>query len=735
MSDYPQPQRVDQLDKDALLDSLITEALARDEIRPVIGPRGVTEQALRTEGRSQAATVFLAAEPEENAWRTAVDAAANLFVSSNPVRDLVWALIIVPVVQFVLLGWLVLSAAKVAVVPMLLVLAGIAVVGAAIGGVNLSRALRPDGDGRRKGESWSVVGMVAGVVELGWLAYAWIGWSWWLVPVGFGAFVVLAIMCIPAADVFPSEHDRAKQAKAAETFRAWKGALLEKGLLPALRTFINVRETAGDYSTTLTVRATPGLKSADYVLTHVSTPASERLVRLVDSVAGGSFALAGPRGAGKTNLLRAYCGGQYRDENRGPDLAVFTSAPVEYQPEQFVLHLFTKTCQAAIAYARQAVPDVMPGAGTRLVRKVRSPFADDGRPRPGQFSDLVATAEECLSLIRYVRTYSTEATVKGGAKVFEVAGKAGLSMAGRALTYPELVDRFREFLADAVAVLEAEAKSSGREPGRVVIGIDELDRIGAGDPARRLLNEIKAIFDVRGCYYLVSVSTEAQHDFELSGIGLRSTFDSSFDEVVRVDHLNFENAKVLLRRHVIGLSEQFLALAYVFSGGLARQLVRTVRTIVELADDHIGQGLRPLAEAVAEAELVRACHATVDALITVPDRADVTELVRALDDRAGAKDLAYCERLLASYTGESAVVVDLRDAVAARVCFLATVIEVFDENLTRERMLGRNFDLLARARRYAGNNPATALALLADIREQWGLSAWSGRPAPAPRPA
>jgi hypothetical protein len=85
-------------------------------------------------------------------------------------------------------------------------------------------------------------------------------------------------------------------------------------------------------------------------------------------------------------------------------------------------------------------------------------------------------------------------------------------MAGRAPTYPEVVNDFRTF----VQALD-----------RVVIAIDEIDRIGAGEQARRFLSELKAIFDIPGCYYLVSVSTEAQHDFELSGMGLRSVFDSS----------------------------------------------------------------------------------------------------------------------------------------------------------------------------------------------------------------
>ncbi|HEX4701102.1 MAG TPA: hypothetical protein VH352_03150 [Pseudonocardiaceae bacterium] len=718
MTDYPQPQRVDLLDKDALLDSLITEAVARPEIREVINRHTVTEDALRADAVDQSAIVFLAGDSEEQAWREATDKARAV---SFPITSKILAFLLLPAAQYVVLTRLVLQASKVGGVPQLVVLIATAVAALAIGAAVLRARVRA-AEPTDVGVGWVVIGIFAWVIDVVWLVVLLAGRSSWLIPVSaLGIFLIL-LAFLPFGLVIPSEAQRADFQKPAETFAIWQNVLLETGLLPVLRTFINVQET-DDYATVLTVRATPGLKSPDYLLTHVPTPASRRLVRLIDSVAGGSFALAGPRGAGKTNLLRAYCGGQYRDDSRGPDLTVLTSAPVEYQPEQFVLHLFAKTCQATIAYARQAAPDRRPARGVRtakVVRRALVPFGDDPHPRPSHLSELVTTADDCLQLIRYVRTYSTEASAKGGVAGFEVSGKAGLSVAGRALTYPELVDRFREFLADAVSVLDAEARSAGREPGRVIIGIDELDRIGAGEPARRLLNEIKAIFDVRGCYYLVSVSTEAQHDFELSGIGLRSTFDSSFDEVVRVDYVNFEDAKVLLRRHVIGLSEQFLALAYVFSGGLARQLVRTVRTMVELAGSDSDQALRSLAAAVAEAELTRACQATVDALITVPDGADVTELVRILDDR-GSITMDYCERVLASYPGKSTVVGDLRDAVAARVYFLATVLDVFDENLTKESMRDKNFDLLARARRYAGGSPATALALITDIRRQWGL--------------
>jgi hypothetical protein len=234
---------------------------------------------------------------------------------------------------------------------------------------------------------------------------------------------------------------------------------------------------------------------------------------------------------------------------------VQVSAPVEYVPHEFVLHLFGTTCAAAIRYVRLANSAAAKWAARRYRRRFTR-IADDVRHGiPSSLADLAATAYANRGLIRYVLSYSSEANARGGVKGLEIGGKRAVNLHGRTLTYPELVDLFREFLKGAVAVLDADAKQHELEPGRVLIGIDELDRLDTGEPARRFLNEVKPIFDVSGCYYLVTVSTEAQHDFELSGMGRRSVFGSTFDEVVRVDYLDFEHAKKLLRRYVIGLSE------------------------------------------------------------------------------------------------------------------------------------------------------------------------------------
>ncbi|QFZ23065.1 hypothetical protein [Saccharothrix syringae] len=506
--------------------------------------------------------------------------------------------------------------------------------------------------------------------------------DWQVSLVAAGVVSVILVMVILATLPKATPPPRSTvPAEALAAFNTWSEAVLQEGVLPILYTWIN-EATIAEHPTLLALREAPALVRADHVRMHVPTPASEELVRLVAGSEGGSFAVAGPRGAGKTHLLRAFCGGRYRDQTSAPDLAVLVSAPVEYVPHEFVLHLFAETCEAAIAHT----------TGHRTKR------------RPGP---LASAAHENLVLLNYVRSYNREVGGKGGFKGFELNGKRAVTLAGRALTYPELVKRFRQFLALAAAEL----------PGRVIVAIDELDRIGAGEPARRFLNEVKAVFDVPGCHYLVSVSTEAQYDFELSGIGLRSVFDSSFDEVVRVDYLDHRYAGALLRRYVLGLSAPFHALAYAMSGGLARQLVRTARAIVELGRERRARPLSEVAGTLVRAELLRTCRATADALTAVDDLDGVTALLRVLDEQP--YDLyAYAQQVIKSYDGRSERVGRLRDAVGARVVFLATVLALFTDDVTEERLAAVDLDQLARARRYAGTNPAAGLDLLEDLRQR-----------------
>ncbi|WP_207780816.1 hypothetical protein [Caulobacter radicis] len=59
-----------------------------------------------------------------------------------------------------------------------------------------------------------------------------------------------------------------------------------------------------------------------------------------------------------------------------------------------------------------------------------------------------------------------------------------------------------------------------------MIGIDELDKLKSSKEAEQFLNGVKSVFNIPGCYFLISVSEHALATFERRGLGFRDAFDS-----------------------------------------------------------------------------------------------------------------------------------------------------------------------------------------------------------------
>ena len=146
-------------------------------------------------------------------------------------------------------------------------------------------------------------------------------------------------------------------------------------------------------------------------------------------------------------------------------------------------------------------------------------------------------------MITYTRSNSSRVTsgwagsLKGGTSFSaETTVDAAVNLSQKQRSLPEIVDRYRDFLIRASQEYE------------IIIGIDELDKIGSDEKAHHFLNEIKALFYLERCFYLISVSESAMSNFERRGMPFRDVFDSSFDAIVHVDYLNLDKAKRLLRR-------------------------------------------------------------------------------------------------------------------------------------------------------------------------------------------
>ncbi|MBA2890118.1 hypothetical protein [Nonomuraea soli] len=565
----PNPLKRDPLLFEMYMDAL-DHVLGRREIQTALEEYGMAASRLRLQLTGDAPRVFSRAAPEFRAYQTLALKPDRLVPDENE------------------LG----------------VLRPLAVGLAVLGGLSLS------------------TGVLGGV--LGWTS-AWIAlWAGAaLVVAAVTAWLIRARMTflgrpLLSGEGVPGYDPELDRARSSLISALGRGLLLEE-----VREVINDRRV-GQFGTAFLVTGSPGLYELHDSIFTVPTRTAQEVQRLLDTVSGISLGIAGPRGAGKSTIIRYYCD---PSQTAGDDLRCMVSAPVDYAARDFVLHLFSTFCKSVIRHysarpaagktpgrrllavmsaARRLVSDLAidilllgaAGAGAWFLLPDPWPLPAvalvgaaglwrglsaamkiiqslDGRP-DAETRTLIRAARSHLARVRFLQSHSLNWT--GSIKLpVGLEGQAGSSVARaeQPLSYPEAVEQFRAF-AHRVATF------ADRKGHSVFIGVDELDKIGTAEQAERFLNEIKGIFGLPHVYFMVSVSDDALMTFERRGLPLRDAFDSSFDEILRVGALDYAESRRLLYRRIIGLHEPYVALCHILAGGLARDLLRTARQLVRL---------------------------------------------------------------------------------------------------------------------------------------------------------
>ena len=120
------------------------------------------------------------------------------------------------------------------------------------------------------------------------------------------------------------------------------------------------------------------------------------------------------------------------------------------------------------------------------------------------------------------------------------------------------------------------------KPHRVLVAIDELDKISSTDDLIETINGLKDLFHIQGVHFIVTVSTDALRCFEQRGLVARDAFDSSFDTIIGVDSLTFEESLKILAARAQGFPPILGLFCHAWSGGLPRDLLRVARRCVEI---------------------------------------------------------------------------------------------------------------------------------------------------------
>ncbi|MEJ2853885.1 MULTISPECIES: NACHT domain-containing protein [unclassified Saccharothrix] len=419
----------------------------------------------------------------------------------------------------------------------------------------------------------------------------------------------------PAETALPRGAAQARR----DAVRAWEAlveALVENGVLPMVAARVEVLAQRS-YDTRLPDASVKRLGDLTESAQFVPTDTSARLNRMLDAMSGGAIGLSGPRGIGKSTVLGIF--GDRRLGGNPDDLTVVVPAPTNYNSRDFLVHLFSRMCMAVLPpdtrtarvtsrrvrvrwlvtaviavllvagavlwpsaveagrWAWRNVRGVAVGAGLALLVALVVEMVVRRGFRRGDTS-VEDTARAHLRALRYLETTTRTATaaVKPGV---ELGGSLARQRAEQVKTYPELVGEFRDFLAFLVSHLPT--RPDRRAP-RIVVCIDEVDKIATAEAAEQFINDVKTVFGVPGCFFLVAVSEDALASFSRRALTVRTAFDSAFDNVIQVSRLSLTQTRRLLVQRVLRLPEPYVWLCHALSAGLPRDLNRTVRQLYDI---------------------------------------------------------------------------------------------------------------------------------------------------------
>jgi hypothetical protein len=588
-------------------------------------------------------------------------------------------------------------------------------------------------------------------------------------------------------------------------------ALVESGVREVLRELVATREEHA-FRTTLSVEDPQGLAEVESLELTIPTAGRERLSRLFDAMPGGSIAIAGARGAGKTTLMRWFCptGGTVTAER----LAVMVPAPVNYGSREYVLHLFGELCslvlgEERVAWLRDPDPGrrlttlsmrnarrlqwagltiaafgwaltilgflgIAPGevgglqgvsgqttlgasavivglvllyVANMLARRQRESSSwsgpsrlDSPKPADSQFTAawkrLQERAEEHLREIWFQQSYSTGWSGSLTGVGVTLGADASRELSRHQMSLPDVVRSLRRFVGDVP------------EGMRVIIGIDELDKM-AVDEISQFLKEIKVIFGMRDCFYLLSISEDALSSFERRGLPLRDVFDSSFDESLYVRPFDAGETTTLLQRRLLGMPIPFIMLCHCFAGALPRDTIRVAREVVALNGERPGdRGLGEIARAIVSLDVTAKARAALVAVSRIEPGSATRQLVAWL--RELQQEDVTAKAMLARYRASGRGLSEALDPAAggaARLAyemtafclFSATVLEFFSDDRQPAALRAayeadgavRPIDALAAARQAFGVSPETARDAILAFREDQGLEPADAPPAQA----
>ncbi|MFF3640324.1 P-loop NTPase fold protein [Streptomyces sp. NPDC002564] len=457
------------------------------------------------------------------------------------------------------------------------------------------------------------------------------------------------------------------------------------------------RERGSSQQATLDSTKAPILVELD-TMDAVPSSSAREVMDFIKEHRTSAIGISGTRGIGKSTLMHWIC---RRDPERY--LSVYLPIPVQYSAPEFFRVLFRAVAEAVLAsygaehyqfqrrrremfkveLTRLVVSLLFALAGLGLIAIGRSkgvgPFEASDVPglllvltgvatlivsirssnflvslvsdalSPRRREGMAVSAINVLESLEFSTTQQTASKNTFTVNLFSMEDSSQVERAERELTHPELVAKFKGFVtAYTRSRLEYSYQDAPRE---IIVVLDELDKMEAGEDALAFVNSVKDLLHIDGVHFLISVSEDALHNFSLRGVPLRDAFDSSFDAIIPVKRFTIAESENLLQRRVVGFPFPLILFCHAMSGGLPRDLIRIARQCVSVrrADDRavpletvVWTVTQQQAISVVEAlgAKVRDSHSAllavvIESLVEVRRADDEGALVSALDDAVG----------------------------------------------------------------------------------------------------
>ena len=141
---------------------------------------------------------------------------------------------------------------------------------------------------------------------------------------------------------------------------------------------------------------------------------------------------------------------------------------------------------------------------------------------------------------------------------------------------PHLVDMWDKYIGHLT-------RKNGGLFRKVVVFIDEIDKLKAPDKIAECMLILKALYNPPNLLFVVSVSEDAYKQFEKrpSSLESRNEFDSSVDHSVWVEKIKCDELRVMINKRMLGypFSIPVIQLIWMLSKGNPRDAIRLARSI------------------------------------------------------------------------------------------------------------------------------------------------------------